>query len=205
MTLPQPPILVITDRMRSAEPIEERALALFRGGCRWLSLREKDMAPAARLELLARLVAIGRGFGAVISVHGDIAAARHLGTGLHLASGADPVAPRLAVGGGLLGQSCHSAEELRAAAAGGVDYATLSPIFASVSKPGYGPAGDLIALAGAAPIPVLALGGITRETLPRLAGTGFAGIAVLGEAMVTPEPEAWFGRLAEVYDALGFS
>ena len=55
--LPYPPILVITDRMQCAEPLEVRAAALFRGGCRWLSLREKDLEPEQRRALLERLIA----------------------------------------------------------------------------------------------------------------------------------------------------
>ena len=47
-----------------------------------------------------------------------------------------------------------------AAAAGeGCDYATLSPIFVSASKPGYGPALGVGALRDA-PLPVYALGGV---------------------------------------------
>lgn len=200
MTLPDPPILVITDRTQCLEPLEARALALFRGGCRWLSLREKDLAAPARRALLDRLIAIGREFGATVGVHEDAEAALACRCTLHLPASADLAAPRRALGAdALIGQSCHNAAELAASAAAGADYATLGPVFGTESKPGYRPThapADLAAMAARAGLPVLALGGIGAATVPRLAGTGFAGIAIMGEAMRIPDPEVWFMRLA---------
>jgi len=58
--LPDPPLLIITDRGQACRPLEDVAAACFAAGCRWLSLREKDMPPEERLALLRRLVALGR-------------------------------------------------------------------------------------------------------------------------------------------------
>ncbi len=82
--LPWPPLLIITDRNQCPETLEARAAALFEGGCRWLSLREKDLAPASRLALLERLVDIGRKFGATVGVHDDLAASMACGTAVDL-------------------------------------------------------------------------------------------------------------------------
>ncbi|HLG87458.1 MAG TPA: thiamine phosphate synthase [Alphaproteobacteria bacterium] len=201
MRLPEPPILVVTDRAQCPEPIEGRALALFQGGCRWLSLREKDLEAPARRALLEKLVAIGRDFGATIGVHDDCEAARSCGAALHLSAGGDPRQARRALGSSvLIGQSCHSAADLAAAAEGGANYATLGPVATTASKPGYRPAlppRELGALAARAGLPVLALGGVTTENAARLVGWGFAGVAVMGEAMRTPVAQTWFGGLAE--------
>ncbi len=200
MRLPAPPILVITDRAQCPEPLEARALALFRGGCRWLSLREKDLESEARLALLERLVAIGRDFGATVGVHGDLEAARSSAAAFHLPAGGDPQSARSALGPSvLIGQSCHGAADLAAAADRGADYATLGPIAPTRSKPGYRSSTaprNLAALAASAGYPVLALGGVTTENAARLVGWGFAGVAVLGEAMRAPDPQAWFAGLA---------
>jgi len=200
VTLPAPPILVITDRAQCSEPLESRARALFAGGCRWLSLREKDLPAEDRLRLLERLVAIGGGFGAVVGVHDDSAAALACRSALHLPAAGDVAAARRLLGPGILiGRSCHDAADVAAAAAGGADYATLSPVFESASKPGYRNLGGLEALAtiaAGARLPVLALGGVTEATLPTLAGTGFAGVAIMGEAMRVPDPANWFVRIA---------
>ncbi len=201
MNLPDPPILIITDRLRCAESLEDRAASLFRGGCRWLSLREKDMTPPDRLALLRRLTSIAKPFGATVGVHDDVDTAGLSGAALHLPTQADIAMARKALGPAvLLGQSCHSVAELFAAE--GADYVTLSPVFPSVNKPGYGPALDvagLAAMAGRTTVPVLALGGITLQTLAWLDVTSIAGAAIMGEAMQIADATAWFASIVDVW------
>ncbi len=192
MRLPDPPILVITDRRQARRPLEEVAEAVFAAGGRWLSLREKDLDPAERLALLRRLVESGRPWGACVGVHDDVAAAMAAGAGaLHLAAGAAPEAARRAVGSSvLIGGSAHDAAEL-AALAGAADYATLSPIFATASKPGYGPALGLdgfAALAARVPLPVLALGGVAAENATAAIAAGAGGMAVMSGVMAAGDP-----------------
>ena len=76
--------------------------------------------------------------------------------------------------------SCHSLDELRKAEDGGADYAFYSPIFNSISKPEYGAAVGLDALARACAsvkIPVLALGGVSAANARECAAAGAAGVA----------------------------
>lgn len=204
MRLPEPPILVISDRRRCSQPLPQRADALFRGGCRWMSLRENDLAAADRLSLLQALCRVAEPFGATVSVHRDAEAARETRSGLHLPANGDAIAARARLAPDiLLGQSCHGPFEI--AAAGLVDYVTVSPIFTSASKPGYGPAlgvaglADCIAVAGR---PVIALGGIGLDTIEALAGAVPAGIAIMGEAMTTEDPEGWFRTLAQAWRSI---
>ena len=200
------PILVITDRRQCADTLEERAVALFAGGCRFLSLREKDMEPDERLALLRRLSALGRMFGATVGVHGDIGAAQACQAALHLPANGDITGARRLLGSdALIGQSCHSRAEMLAAAAGGADYVTMGPVFASASKPGYAPAQDLAATIADISVSVLALGGITLDNLPLLPA-GFGGIAIMGAAMTAAAPQDWFGRLKAGFEnQAGFS
>jgi thiamine-phosphate pyrophosphorylase len=191
--LPEPPILVITDRRRARRPLEEVAEAVFAAGCRWLSLREKDMAAASRLALLHRLVAIARAHGAFVTVHEDVAAARAASAaGVHLPAGVAAGPVRDALGAeALIGCSVHGAAELGAAS--GADYATLSPVFASASKPGYGPAlgvGALAAAIGGAPLPVVALGGVEQANAAACIAAEASGIAVMGAVMAADNPAA---------------
>ena len=60
MKLPVPPLLVISDRRQARRPLEEVAEVVFAGGCRWFSLREKDLTPEERRVLLGRGVAVPR-------------------------------------------------------------------------------------------------------------------------------------------------
>jgi thiamine-phosphate pyrophosphorylase len=195
LKLPQPPLLVITDRRAARAPLPEIAEACFAGGCRWLSLREKDLPHDERITLLRRLVAIGRDYGARVTVHEDVAAARAAGAaGVHLPSAGSPAAARTALGdAALIGLSAHDYDGIVRAEIEGADYVTLSPIFESASKPGYGPAlglDEFADLAAKSVIPVLALGGIDGGKAVACLGAGAAGVAVMGAVMAAADPRA---------------
>jgi thiamine-phosphate pyrophosphorylase len=202
--LPSPPLLVISDRGQARRPLVEIAEGVFRGGCRWFSLREKDLPADERRELLRRLVALGRRYGATVTVHEDVAAAVAIGAdGVHLPGGGDPASARRLLPDGLIGVSAHTPQEAAAQLAAGADYVTLSPIFLTQSKPGYGPAVGLDALAAAARLasgPVVALGGIDGGNIAACLAAGARGIAVMGEIMRAADPEAATSRL---FEALG--
>ncbi|HEV2336560.1 MAG TPA: thiamine phosphate synthase [Stellaceae bacterium] len=199
MKLPSPPLLVISDRSQARRALVEIAAAAFRGGCRWFSLREKDLPAAERRDLLRALVALGHRYGATVTAHDDIAAVVAVGAGgVHLPSGGDPAAARRQLPSGLIGVSAHAPEEAALQLAAGADYVTLSPIFLTASKPGYGPAVGVDALAAAARLatgPVVALGGIDAANAAACLAVGAAGIAVMGEAMRAADPEATVRRL----------
>jgi thiamine-phosphate pyrophosphorylase len=194
MRLPAPALLVISDRSQARLPLIEVARAAFNGGCRWFSLREKDLPAAERRALLAELVALGEGYGATVTVHDDIDAAIATGAGgLHLPGGSDPAATRARLPGRLIGASAHSPAEAAALIAAGADYVTVSPVFLTESKPGYGPALGLDGLAAAVAAargPVIAFAGITPANAAACIEAGAAGIAVMGEIMRAADPEA---------------
>ena len=79
--------------------------------------------------------------------------------------------------------SSHSLEEV-AKLDREFDYQFLSPVFASISKPGYTGNLDLEAvkdfLQSSRSGRIIALGGITEKNTSRLKTTGFDGVAVLG-------------------------
>jgi len=199
MKLPVPPLLVISDRRQARRPLEEAAEAVFAGGCRWLSLREKDLTPEERRVLLGELVPLGRRFGAVVTAHEDIEAVAAIGAdGVHVPGGGNPDAVRARLPGALIGASAHSADEAAALLRAGADYVTVSPVFMTASKPGYGPALGLEALASVAarsPGPVVALGGITPENAAQCIAAGARGVAVMGEVMRSVDPQATVERI----------
>jgi thiamine-phosphate pyrophosphorylase len=192
--LPVPPLLVISDRRQARRPLEELAEAIFAGGCRWLSLREKDLPPAERRTLLGALLMVGRRWGATVTVHEDVDAAVISGAaGVHLPSAGNPEAARARLPNGLIGASAHSAAEASALLCSGADYVTISPVFITASKPGYGPAIGLDGLAEMVrqvPGPVIALGGINAANAPLCLSAGALGVAVMGEVMRAANPQA---------------
>lgn len=188
--LPDPPVLVITDRSQARRPLPEIADAVFRAGCRWFSVREKDLPPDERLDLVRAIAAVGAAFGAVVGVHDDLDAAR-AAHALHLPRGGDVGAARAGLPDGhLVGISTHDETELARAVAAGADYVTLSPVFASKSKPGYGVLGldAFRSLARDCPVPVIALGGIDAANAAACRDAGANGIAVMGEVMRAEDP-----------------
>jgi thiamine-phosphate pyrophosphorylase len=192
--LPVPPLLVISDRRQARQPLPQVVDAVFAGGCRWFSLREKDLPPEERRALLGDLVTLGHRFGAVVTAHEDIEAVAAMGAdGVHLPSGGSPGEARARLPGALIGASAHSADEAAALLRAGADYVTLSPVFVTPSKPGYGPALGLDGLAcivGQVPGDIIALGGITAENAAACLAAGARGIAVMGEVMRAADPQA---------------
>ncbi len=93
----------------------------------------------------------------------------------------------------LLGVSAHSLEEALEAERRGADYITLSPVFKPVSKqhdprPLLG-VEKLRETTTKVSIPVIALGGITRENVKLCLEAGASGVAVLGNVMASNNPE----------------
>lgn len=205
--LPSPPLLLITDRSQARRSLEALAAAAFAGGCRWLSVREKDLEPGERLRLLDRLAAIGARAGARVGVHDDLAAAA-TGAALHLPAGAPADRARAALGPDrLIGRSAHAGDACADAAVSGLDYVTLSPIQLSRSKPGYGPAlgfAGLAAAVAAASVPVIALGGIeTPDDVAAAFRAGASGVAVMGAVMRADDPASTVAALLAAFPARG--
>ena len=181
------PLLVVTDRYQAAQPLDQVVEAALGGGARWFWLRDRDLEACERRELAFSLRALTAKFDAHLSIGADVELAADVGAdGVHLPVTADVGAARRRLGAGaLIGVSAHSILDVRKAAVAGADYVTLSPIFASASKPGYGPALGLAAIGEAARfgIAIVALGGVTAATAKECGDAGAAGIAVMGEIM----------------------
>jgi len=188
MRLPDPPLLIITDRSQAHAPLEEILSAAFAAGCRWASVREKDLEARELLALAARLRSVSRHWRAQLTLHGDPALAREAGLdGVHLPAGADAGAARALVGAGaLVGVSLHTPAEARALDANVVDYAIAGPTYATASKPGYGPMlgpAGVGTIADATRVPVIAIGGITADRIADMRHAGAIGVAVMGGLM----------------------
>lgn len=185
-----PRLLVLTDRHQARRPLLDVVRAAVDGGARAVVLREKDLPRHERARLADELrPALADG---LLLVASD---AHIPADGVHLAA-SDPVPVARP---SLLGRSCHGPGELAAAAAEGCDWATLSPIFPSGSKPGYGPVLGTAAL-GHALLPVYALGGIDAARAPACLAAGAAGVAAMGMVMAADDPAAAVAALLTAID-----
>jgi thiamine-phosphate pyrophosphorylase len=198
---PLPPVVLLTDRRQAAaagHPLTGVVRRLVEAGTRAVILREKDLPGAERAALAGELAQVLRPCGAALLIAGDAALATLTGAaGVHL-SGTDPPVPD--PGPLIVGRSCHTAAEIDRAAAEGCAYATVSPVFETASKPGYGPAlglAGLAALCERATIPVYALGGIQPRRVGPCLAAGAEGVAVMGKVMGAADPGAVVRTLLE--------
>jgi thiamine-phosphate pyrophosphorylase len=193
MKLPDPPLLVVTDRRQARLPLAEVVRAALAAGCRWVSMREKDLSDEDQVVLARTLLPIARRHGACLSLHGEAALARVCGAdGVHLPAGSDPASGRAVLGPDkLIGVSLHTVTEAEAIDPTVVDYAIAGPAFETASKPGYGPEigrKGLAEIARAARVPVLAIGGLNATRAAEVLAAGPAGIAVMGGVMRAVDP-----------------
>ena len=193
--IPSPPLLVISDRTLCRGDVVDVLGAAFHGGAHWAMLREKDLPLDAVRDLARRLVTAAEPLGATVLISGEAEIALEVGAaGVHLPQGRSVALARQILGeDALIGVSAHSLDEARAAEAAGADYATLSPVFVTESKPGYGPAlglDEFGRIARAVSLPLIALAGVTAANTPQCLAAGAAGIAVMGGVMRAADPRA---------------
>lgn len=184
---PLPPLVVVGDsdgcRDRVLFTVLEQAVA---GGARAVWLREKKLPPSDRSRLALLVADLLHDVGGVLIA--SPGPGSEVADGMHLAAG-DPKGAD-----GVFGRSCHSRADLERAAHEGCRWATLSPIFAPVSKPGYGPELGVGSLADC-PLPVWALGGVHAGNAAGCVRAGASGVAVLGSVLSAPDPAGEVARL----------
>jgi thiamine-phosphate pyrophosphorylase len=191
--LPAPPLLLVTDRRQARRPLTEIVRQALEAGCRWISVREKDLPEDEQISILRMLMPMARRHGARLTLHGEAAlAAACNADGVHLPSGRDPRAARAALGPGkLIGVSIHTVTEAERIDREAVDYALAGPAYETPSKPGYGPEIGrigLTAITRAAPVPILAIGGLNAMRAAEVMAAGAVGIAVMGGIMRATDP-----------------
>jgi thiamine-phosphate pyrophosphorylase len=203
MTLPDPPLLLVTDRRQARMPLADVVRAALAAGCRWVSVREKDLPEEDQIALALTLLPVARRYGARLTLHGDATLAKASGAdGVHLPAGSDPAVARATLGPEkLVGVSLHTVTEAETIDPNIIDYAVAGPAFETPSKPGYGPEigrKGLSEIARAAPVPILAIGGLNVTRAAEVLAAGPAGIAVMGGVMRAVDPGREVGALLAI-------
>jgi len=190
-------LYLITDRHQvpAGHTLLATVEAALQGGVRAVQLREKDLPASELLPLAEELRALTRRFAARLLLNDRIDVALAVAAdGVHLGGHSLPaaVARHLLGPQRLIGVSAHHSAEIAAAAAGGADFVTFGPVFATPSKAAYGPPLGIDALRKActvAALPVFALGGIKAAHLSLLRNNGVHGTAVISAIMAAVDPE----------------
>jgi thiamine-phosphate pyrophosphorylase len=195
----RPVLCYVTDRKAfaggdSIERMLERVRAAVRAGVDWVQIREKDLTGRELLELARKVVesandlAPGAKARVVVNERLDVALAARA-QGVHLGGGAAPPAEVVrwcrrgnAPADFLVGVSCHSIGEARAAESAGAGYLFFGPIFDTPSKRSFGPPQGIALLeevCRATRIPVVAIGGVDEVNASECIGARAAGIAAI--------------------------
>jgi thiamine-phosphate pyrophosphorylase len=193
MKLPEPPLMLVTDRHQARRTVVEIVAAALTAGCRWVSVREKDLPDGEQMALARMLAPMVWRHGGKLSLHGTPELAQAASAdGVHLPAGSDPLAARKLLGPDkLVGVSIHTVTEAEAIDPTSADYALAGPAFETESKPGYGPEigrKGLAEIARAARVPILAIGGLNVVRAAEVLAAGPVGIAVMGGVMRAADP-----------------
>lgn len=154
------------------------------GGVTFLQLREKDLDDENFYEEAVRLQAMAAEYGVPFVVNDNVdIAVRMNADGVHVGqSDMEAGDVRALIGPDkILGVSAQTVEQAVLAEKRGADYLGVGAVFPTGSKDDADDVSleTLKAICEAVSIPVVAIGGITKENTPQLAGSGICGIAVI--------------------------
>ncbi len=210
MRLPARPFLypIIDRELAGGRPAGEIAAELCAAGARLIQLREKGLTTRSLRELALEAVAAAHASagGAMLLVNDRPDVALYAGAdGVHLGDrDMPPEAARRVLGPeAIIGVSCHSAEDVRAADALPVDYIAVGPVYPTETKrPRFPVVGtELVSRARTLTRkPLVAIGGIDRDNAVAVVAAGADGVAVIGAVMVPGEIEV---RARALLAALG--
>ena len=177
-------------------PALAAALAVLPRGGVLVQLRDKQGTAAQLLAQARALSPLCRAHGAPLLVNDRADVALAAGAdGVHLPANGLPVGAAREVLGAKLGApsivgvSCHTVLEIAAAARAGADYCLFGPVWPTPGKLAQG-VEALRAAVRAAPIPVLALGGVSLENASQAMEAGAAGVACIRSVLGARDPAA---------------
>ena len=178
-------LYAVTDRAWTGkQTLYEQVEAALKGGVTCVQLREKKLDETAFLQEAKDLCALCRRYHVPFIVNDNVDIAVACGAdGIHVGQ-EDMVAGevRRRVGDAMiLGVSVHTEEEARQAVRDGADYLGLGAVFPTSTKTDADQmTGETLRdICSAVDVPVVAIGGINRDNLLNLAGSGVDGVALV--------------------------
>lgn len=191
----------------------DSARMALEGGCRWIQLRMKEAAEEEAQREALRVQQLCRAYGATFLIDDRVELARRIhADGVHLGQHDMPVAEaRRRLGKGfLIGGTANTFEEIQRHAADGADYIGCGPFRFTTTKQklsptlgteGYRSLSARMKEAGIR-LPLIAIGGITREDIPALMEAGADGIALSGTVLRADDPVAEMRRIGNLLHKL---
>lgn len=189
-------LYAVTDRSWLGEKtLCQQVEAALKGGVTCVQLREKKADPEAVFQEATLLRTLCSRYGVPLIINDDVELALKVGAdGVHVGQGdlaAEKV--RSMVGRDMIvGVTAKTVEQAIRAQQAGADYLGSGAVFGSATKRDATPMTleTLRAICGAVSIPVVAIGGICRDNILGLCGTGIHGAAVVSGIFAAEDIEA---------------
>ncbi|HEY8347487.1 MAG TPA: hydroxyethylthiazole kinase [Symbiobacteriaceae bacterium] len=199
-------VYVIVDGSTPPETVK----AVLQAGVKAIQFREKHLPMRDQIEAAVRIRDLCREAGALFLVDDRVDLAQVVeADGVHLGQTDLPVeaARRLLGPDAVIGISCQTPEEARAAARGGADYIGTGPVYPTTSKPDASePCGveGLAKVVRSVRLPVVGIGGIAPGRVEPVIRAGACGVSVISAVSQAPDPGAAAAQLIkEVLQAKG--
>lgn len=186
-------LYAVTDRAwTGTQTLYQQVECALKGGVTCVQLREKDLPEAEFLAEAKEIGALCRAYGVPFIINDNVEIALACGAdGVHVGqSDMEAGRVRAAVGEGMMiGVSARTVEEALAAQRAGADYLGVGAVFPTSTKTDVSPMPieTLQAIREAVDVPIVAIGGITRDNIDRLAGSGVDGVALVSAIFSAPD------------------
>ena len=189
---------------------EDSAKIALEGGCRWIQLRIKDAEEKFLEQMALRVQSMCREYGATFIIDDNVLLAQKIGAdGVHLGKNDMPVAQARQILGEkfIIGGTVNTFEDILYHLKNGTpDYFGCGPFRFTSTKKNLAP---VLGLEGyrdivlkmsekGVDIPLVAIGGITKEDIPQLLECGVSGIALSGSIINAENPVREMADVIEI-------
>ena len=156
----------------------------LQGGVTCVQIREKDLDAEAFLAEATAMKELCDRYNVPLIINDNVEIAVKVGAaGVHVGQGDTPIdeVRRIAGDDIIVGVSARTVEQAKAAQAGGADYLGVGAVFGTTTKLDARPIEreTLMAICDAVDIPIVAIGGVSKDNILQLKGTGVDGVAVV--------------------------
>ena len=171
------------------------------GGCRWIQLRMKDATDDEVRPIAIKAQQLCRHYNAKFIIDDRVALVRELGAdGVHLGKNDMPIREARQILGPdfIIGGTANTFEDAKAHYEASADYIGCGPFRFTTTKQKLAPVLGLDGYrhiiqqmrAANINIPIVAIGGITKDDIPAILQTGITGIALSGTVLRADDPIA---------------
>ena len=169
------------------------------GGCRWIQLRMKDASLEEMTPIAKEAMSLCRTHHATFIIDDQVELVKLLGAdGVHLGKNDMPIAEARKILGKdfIIGGTANTFKDVRMHHEAGTDYIGCGPFRFTTTKKNLSPVlglegyTDIVSKmrAEGVNLPIVAIGGITKEDIPSLMKTGINGIALSGSILRAENP-----------------